>query len=68
MCSWLCNGLGIPKGFNHIENHEKLIGDFETMIPKAAETGIPNLICFSGNREGQNDNEGLIIVPEDCES
>ena len=51
---------GIPKGFNHIENHEKLIGDFETMIPKAAETGIPNLICFSGNREGQNDNEGLI--------
>jgi hydroxypyruvate isomerase len=51
---------GIPKGFNHIANHEKLIGDFETMIPKAAEAGVPNLICFSGNREGQNDNEGLI--------
>ena len=30
------------------------------MIPKAAEAGIPNLICFSGNREGQNDYEGLI--------
>ena len=51
---------GIPKGFNRIENHEKLISDFETMIPKAAAAGIPNLICFSGNREGQNDNEGLI--------
>ena len=53
--------LGIPKGFNRVANHEKLIADFETMIPKAAAAGIPNLICFSGNREGQNDNEGLVI-------
>jgi hydroxypyruvate isomerase len=51
---------GIPKGFNRIANHEKLIADFETMIPKAGQAGVPNLICFSGNREGQNDNEGLI--------
>lgn len=52
--------LGIPKGFNHIENHAKLIADFEAMIPKAAAAGVPNLICFSGNREGQPDNEGMI--------
>ena len=52
--------LGIPKGFNRIANHEKLIADFEAMIPKAAAAGIPNLICFSGNREGQNDNEGMV--------
>jgi hydroxypyruvate isomerase len=51
---------GIPTGFNRISNHSKLIADFEKMIPKAAEAGVPNLICFSGNREGQNDNEGLI--------
>lgn len=51
---------GIPKGFNRTENHEKLISDFETMIPRAAAAGVPNLICFSGNREGLNDNEGLI--------
>ena len=51
---------GIPKGFNRSENHEKLITDFENMIPKAAAAGVPNLICFSGNREGQNDNEGMI--------
>jgi len=51
---------GIPKGFNRIENHEKLIADFSAMIPKAALAGVPNLICFSGNREGQPDNEGLI--------
>ena len=51
---------GIPKGFNRIENHEKLITDFENMIPKAAAAGVPNLICFSGNREGQDNNEGMI--------
>jgi len=51
---------GIPKGFNRIANHEKLISDFTNMIPKAAAAGVPNLICFSGNREGQDDNEGLI--------
>jgi hydroxypyruvate isomerase len=51
---------GIPKGFNRVENHEKLIADFEGMIPKASDAGVPNLICFSGNREGQNDNEGMI--------
>ena len=51
---------GIPKGFNRKENHEKLIADFEAMIPRAAAAGVPNLICFSGNREGLNDNEGMI--------
>jgi hydroxypyruvate isomerase len=51
---------GIPKGFNREENHEKLIADYTNMIPKAAAAGVPNLICFSGNREGQDDNEGLI--------
>jgi len=51
---------GIPKGFNRIENHEKLIADYERMIPKAAAAGVPNLICFSGNREGLDNNEGMI--------
>jgi hydroxypyruvate isomerase len=43
--------FGIPKGFNRIANHDKLIADFEAMIPKAAAAGVPNLICFSGNRK-----------------
>jgi hydroxypyruvate isomerase len=51
---------GIPKGFNRLDNHDKLIADFEAMIPKAATAGVPNLICFSGNREGLSDNDGLI--------
>jgi hydroxypyruvate isomerase len=52
--------FGIPKGFNRVANHEQLIADFTKMIPKAAAAGVPNLICFSGNREGQDDNEGLL--------
>jgi hydroxypyruvate isomerase len=52
--------LGIPKGFNKEIYHEKLIADYTEKIPKAAAAGVPNLICFSGNREGQDDNEGLI--------
>lgn len=51
---------GIPKGFNRIENHDKLISDFEAMIPKAAAAGVPNLICFSGNSEGQSEHDGLL--------
>jgi hydroxypyruvate isomerase len=50
---------GIPKGFNRIENHAKLIADYESMIPKAASAGVPNLICFSGNSAGQSDEEGM---------
>jgi len=52
--------MGIPKGFNRLQNHDKLIADFEAMIPKAATAGIPNLICFSGNREGMTDSEGMM--------
>jgi len=51
---------GIPKGFNRKENHDKLVADYEAMIPKAAAAGVLNLICFSGNRDGLSDHDGLI--------
>ena len=51
---------GITKGFNRLEYHGKLIADYTSIIPKAAAAGVPNLICFSGNRDGQTDNDGLI--------
>lgn len=52
-------GAAIPKGFNRIENHDKLIESYEALIPKAAEKKIENLICFSGNREGLDDEKGM---------
>lgn len=49
----------IPKGFNEPDYHEKLQADYEELIPKAADAGLPNIICFSGNREGMDDETGL---------
>ncbi|MHB1037758.1 MAG: hydroxypyruvate isomerase family protein [Pirellulales bacterium] len=51
-------GMGIGKGFNRIENHDKLVESYEALIPKAAEAGLENVICFSGNRQGLSDEEG----------
>lgn len=59
LCS-MANGFGtIPVGFNRIENHEKLIADAEKMIPAAAAAGVPNIVCFSGNRAGLSDGDGI---------
>ena len=43
-------GMGIPDGFNRIENHDKLVANYEGLLPKAAAAGVPNVICMSGNR------------------
>ena len=50
---------GIPNGLNRIENHDKIVAYMEATLPAAAEFGAPNVICFSGNRKGQSDEEGL---------
>ena len=53
-------GMGIPKGFNRVEYHDQLVADYEKLFPKAAAAGIPSVICFPGNRNGQDDEEGLV--------
>lgn len=61
----MANGPGrIAKGFNRRENHGWLIEGFEEMIPQVAEAGFPNIICFSGNRGGLDDEEGIKICAE----
>ena len=52
-------GLGITKGWNDPTLHDGLIADYLQMIPKVAAAGYTNLICFSGNRNGMDDEEGL---------
>ncbi len=52
-------GMGIPKGFNRLELHDKLVADYEKLIPQAAAAKIPNVICLSGNREGLDDEQGI---------
>ena len=53
------SSLGIPKGFNDPNNHAQLQNDLLKIIPMAAEKGIPQIICFSGNRNGMSDQQGL---------
>ncbi len=52
-------GMGIERGWNRIENHQKLIESYSDVIPKVAEAGLQNLICFSGNRAGLDDAQGI---------
>lgn len=50
---------GIPKGLNRTENHDAIAAFMEQAIPEAAKAGAPNVICFSGNREGMGDEQGI---------
>lgn len=51
--------LGITKGFNDVQYHDQLYADYEKLIPMAADTGIKQIICFSGNRGTITDKMGL---------
>lgn len=51
--------LGIPKGFNDPQYHDALIKKYEEVIPLAAQAGFKQIICFSGNRNGMDDEQGL---------
>jgi hydroxypyruvate isomerase len=48
----------LTQGFNRVENHAWLIPAYQRAIPLAAAAGVPNLICFSGNRDGISDEQG----------
>jgi hydroxypyruvate isomerase len=49
----------IEKAFNRLEHHDELERIYRDMIPQVAAAGIKNLILFSGNREGMDDQTGL---------
>ncbi len=55
----MCNTHSIPKGLNRKENHEECLARIRKSIDAAADAGFPNVITFSGNREGMDDQEGL---------
>ncbi|MBI5834032.1 MAG: TIM barrel protein [Armatimonadetes bacterium] len=58
VCS-MVSSHGIGKGFNRIENHAECIKAVRGGIDDAAAVGFPNVICFSGNRAGLDDETGL---------
>jgi hydroxypyruvate isomerase len=54
----------INNGWNRPEHHEKLVTYFEHLIDETAKGGFTNLICFSGNRKGLDDEQGIINCAE----
>jgi hydroxypyruvate isomerase len=50
---------GINKGLNRLENHDKIVEFYEAVAPKVAAAGFKNIICFSGDRKGMSDEQGL---------
>ncbi|MDX1762287.1 MAG: TIM barrel protein, partial [Christiangramia sp.] len=49
----------IIEGFNDPANHKKLQAAYKDLIKKASEHNIKNVICFSGNRNGMDDETGI---------
>lgn len=52
-------GLGIEKGFNDPKYHDELVASYQAIIPKVAKAGLNQIICFSGNRNGLDDEKGI---------
>src|SRR4026208_1147122 len=50
---------GINRGLNRWENQDKMVAYFEETAPKVAAAGFQNIICFSGDRKGMSDEQGL---------
>jgi hydroxypyruvate isomerase len=50
---------GIPKAFNRVEHHDTLVEIYDVLLKASADAGFMNVICFSGNREGLDDEKGL---------
>jgi hydroxypyruvate isomerase len=59
--SSMCNGaeLNLVDGWNHKEFHSALIKSYTDHINYVSDAGYRNLICFSGNRRGMDDETGL---------
>jgi len=59
--SSMCNGaeIDLVKGWNNRDYHNILVDNYLEMIPMVAKAGYKNLICFSGNRNGIDDETGL---------
>jgi hydroxypyruvate isomerase len=58
-CSMLSGACRIEDCFNRTENHAQLEQALREHIEFAAANSLPNVICFSGNRRGMSDEEGL---------
>lgn len=61
LVSTMCNGaeISLTKGWNDKQYHPTLIKNYSDHIELVAKAGYTNLICFSGSRNGMDDETGL---------
>jgi hydroxypyruvate isomerase len=61
LVSSMCNGaeISLTEGFNNKVFHATLIENYLRHIDLVSQAGFTNLICFSGNRNGIDDETGL---------
>src|SRR4051794_32092316 len=52
-------GGTIPDALNRTDNHERLEKLMHAAIDEAKSNGVPNIICFSGNRTGVRDKKAM---------
>ena len=59
--SSMCNGaeISLVDGWNNLQYHDTLIKNYSDHINFVSAAGYKNLICFSGNRNGIDDETGL---------
>jgi hydroxypyruvate isomerase len=58
MC-YIAGKVSLTEGWNNKTFHPQLIKDFSETIPLVKDAGYKNLICFSGNRKGMDDETGM---------
>lgn len=60
LISTMCNGaeISLTQGWADKQYHAKLIDNYTKHIELVAAAGYTNLICFSGNRNGMDDETG----------
>ena len=50
---------GIERSFNRLEHHDALVAAYEPHLKASADVGAKQVICFSGNRDGMDNEQGL---------
>lgn len=58
MC-YIGGEVSLTKGFNDKQYHEGLVKSYLEVIPMMVKAGYKDVICFSGNRDGKDDETGL---------
>ncbi len=63
MC-YIDGKINPTEGWNNTAFHPTLINRYTEAIPKVAKAGYKNLICFSGNKNGMDDETGLMNMTD----